>query len=283
MRRAAVFLLAALILMGCGAVCASGGTSGETLVSQSYLNDTYLPAVAEQAGRAPGGEDAEHLRYGAERSERQTQRVSGPGGRRDLAPSCVCRPSAEEGRYRHGIYGLRPASAGGKRRSRRPLRRSGGCDRRAGSGRRGGADGGTPLSGGGECRRRRDHYVGYRRGGPGRSLYAQRQRRAGLQRAGRRAEGHGPVPGNRYRLWLRIRPGGRADPGGGTGDVPAPDRGGGRRAGLAPRAIRLRIRPPGATGMWLTPTPRGIPKAWAPTPPERFILRPIPSSRRENI
>ena len=51
MRRAAVFLLAALILMGCGAVCASGGTSGETLVSQSYLNGTYLPAVAEQAGR----------------------------------------------------------------------------------------------------------------------------------------------------------------------------------------------------------------------------------------
>lgn len=82
MRRAAVFLLAALILMGCGAVCASGGTSGETLVSQSYLNGTYLPAVAEQAGRrleektqstydtVLSGLNAKHSAYLPRRAER---------------------------------------------------------------------------------------------------------------------------------------------------------------------------------------------------------------------
>ncbi|MEG1720286.1 MAG: hypothetical protein RR281_01130 [Pseudoflavonifractor sp.] len=49
MKKLAVFLLAALILVGGAAVFAEGGTASDPLISQSYLSGTYLPAVTKQA------------------------------------------------------------------------------------------------------------------------------------------------------------------------------------------------------------------------------------------
>ena len=46
MKRLAVGLLSLLILVSAAAVCAAGG---ESLVTQSYLEDTYVPDVLEQA------------------------------------------------------------------------------------------------------------------------------------------------------------------------------------------------------------------------------------------
>lgn len=48
MKKAAAALLAALILGGAAAVYAAGGAA-ESLVSQSYLNNTYLPDLQQQA------------------------------------------------------------------------------------------------------------------------------------------------------------------------------------------------------------------------------------------
>lgn len=51
MKRAAAIALCVCILVGCAAVLAAGGDAGETLVSLSYLNNTYLPDVVSQAGK----------------------------------------------------------------------------------------------------------------------------------------------------------------------------------------------------------------------------------------
>ena len=52
MKRAAVLLLAALVLVSCAAVYAAGGTSSDPLISIDYLNTTYLPEVVEKAAQA---------------------------------------------------------------------------------------------------------------------------------------------------------------------------------------------------------------------------------------
>ena len=43
MKRLAVGLLALVILIGCAAVYAADTGTGESLVTQGYLNDTYIP------------------------------------------------------------------------------------------------------------------------------------------------------------------------------------------------------------------------------------------------
>ena len=45
MKRLAVGLLALVILIGCAAVYAADTGTGESLVTQGYLNDTYIPDV----------------------------------------------------------------------------------------------------------------------------------------------------------------------------------------------------------------------------------------------
>ena len=49
MKRLAVGLLALVILIGCAAVYAADTGTGESLVTQGYLNDTYIPDVLRQA------------------------------------------------------------------------------------------------------------------------------------------------------------------------------------------------------------------------------------------
>ena len=49
MRRPAIFLLAFMILLSCAAVYAAGTDTGESLVTTSYLENTYFPDVLEQA------------------------------------------------------------------------------------------------------------------------------------------------------------------------------------------------------------------------------------------
>lgn len=49
MRRAAVFLLVVMLLLGCAAVYAAGADGGESLVTMSYLENTYLPEILNQA------------------------------------------------------------------------------------------------------------------------------------------------------------------------------------------------------------------------------------------
>lgn len=51
MKRLAVGLLALVILIGCAAVYAADTGTGESLVTQGYLNDTYIPDVLRQATR----------------------------------------------------------------------------------------------------------------------------------------------------------------------------------------------------------------------------------------
>ena len=50
MKKIAVVLMAALILVSCGAVYAAGGAGSETLITLSYLNNTYIPDAVKQAG-----------------------------------------------------------------------------------------------------------------------------------------------------------------------------------------------------------------------------------------
>lgn len=47
MRRLAAGLLALIVLISCAAVYAASG--GESLITQTYLEDTYVPGVLEQA------------------------------------------------------------------------------------------------------------------------------------------------------------------------------------------------------------------------------------------
>ena len=54
MKRLAVGLLALVILIGCAAVYAADTGTGESLVTQGYLNDTYIPDVLRQAQRLSG-------------------------------------------------------------------------------------------------------------------------------------------------------------------------------------------------------------------------------------
>lgn len=50
MKRALAWILAAAALLGGGLACAAGGASGESLISLSYLNGTYVPNTVAQAG-----------------------------------------------------------------------------------------------------------------------------------------------------------------------------------------------------------------------------------------
>ena len=52
MKRLAVGLLALVILIGCAAVYAADTGTGESLVTQGYLNDTYIPDVLRHASRS---------------------------------------------------------------------------------------------------------------------------------------------------------------------------------------------------------------------------------------
>ena len=49
MKRIAALALAGLILIGCAAVYASGGSASDPLVPLSYLTGTYIPGVVSQA------------------------------------------------------------------------------------------------------------------------------------------------------------------------------------------------------------------------------------------
>lgn len=79
MKRLAVGLLALVILIGCAAVYAAETGTGESLVTQGYLNDTYIPDVLQAGGDTHRGADKDRLRLCAGGSECQAQRLSGPG------------------------------------------------------------------------------------------------------------------------------------------------------------------------------------------------------------
>ena len=51
MRRIAAALLAMLLLAGCVAAVAAGGSASDPLLTQSYLTNTYIPETVAQADK----------------------------------------------------------------------------------------------------------------------------------------------------------------------------------------------------------------------------------------
>ena len=76
MRRLAAGLLCLLILLSCAAVYAAGG--GESLVTRSYLEETYVPGLLEQAGARL--EEGTQPAYQAELDARHTAALGGGAG-----------------------------------------------------------------------------------------------------------------------------------------------------------------------------------------------------------
>ena len=79
MRRLAAGLLCLLILLSCAAVYAAGG--GESLVTRSYLEETYVPGLLEQAGaRLEEGTQPAYQSALAELDARHTAALGGGAG-----------------------------------------------------------------------------------------------------------------------------------------------------------------------------------------------------------
>lgn len=92
--------MAALVLVGGGAVLAAGGDAGDPLISLSYLNDTYIPSVVKSAADRVDAATAKTYDSAQTRLKAQADlylaRAGGTSGGGSMPPSFA------EGRYKRG-------------------------------------------------------------------------------------------------------------------------------------------------------------------------------------
>ena len=114
MKRLAVGLLALVILIGCAAVYAADTGTGESLVTQGYLNDTYIPDVLRQAEtRIAEQTKTVYDSVLADLNARHSGYLARAGGEQSYAASS--RPPFKEGRRGHPACRFRVAAPGWKR------------------------------------------------------------------------------------------------------------------------------------------------------------------------
>lgn len=91
MKKIAVVLMAALILVSCGAVYAAGGTGSETLISLSYLNNTYMPDAVKQAGERVDAKTAQTYQTALDTLDAKQKAYLGGSGGGDTAAALLDR------------------------------------------------------------------------------------------------------------------------------------------------------------------------------------------------